>query len=326
MDRKKLTEALNLIRIKLDEGKMFFYEDVDTEELIESFKKIKYKEDGLVDMDSVDSKIKNTAIAFMGLQNLDKKSQNVGQAKTENLLKEYDSLYKQLMIGLRDLVLPRKDFFKKTLIQNSKYILRDSIIYRAGSIRFHLQLLLLVKSSIEKEFTADLKEIKNLHLRVQGTENMQQVFDDIVFHICSMFDYLGNLIALLYYGPNKIKLKWKGLLKSIKDLNSKLSKASVTSLLKQINNELVNPLFEYRANIFHYKKDSARGFQKTYLDKEFTNIDFNVGFPETLEKTLKIKCLEKLQSENLEEVNIINVALILSVESIKSIIEIIKKI
>jgi len=326
MDRKKLTEILESIKIKMEEGKMFFHEDVDTEELIESLKMIKYKEDGLVDMDSVDSKVKTTMIAFMELQNLDNESQNIGQAKIENSLKEYDSLNKQLTIGLRDLVFPRKDIFKKNPIQNSKYILRDSIIYRAGSVRFHLKLLLFIKGSIEKAFTEDLKKINDLPLMIQGTENMLQLFDDIVFHICSMFDYLGNLIGLLYCGQDKMKLKWNGILNSIMDKNNKLSKASIVPILEQTHKELVNPLFNYRTRLIHHKKDSARGLQKTYLGKEFTNIDFNVGFPEMLKKALKIKCLEKLQSKNQEEVNIIKVALILSVESIKNVLEIIKKI
>lgn len=41
------------------------------------------------------------------------------------------------------------------------------------------------------------------------------IFDDIVFHICSIFDYVANLIGLLYLG--KEKRKWNNIVRSARD-------------------------------------------------------------------------------------------------------------
>jgi len=260
------------------------------------------------------------------MENLNNESQNTDKKKIKKFLNDYDRLHKELLTNLVYLVLPRPNIFKTSPLQDSKFLLRDSIIYRSGSIRFHLDLLFLIKSSIEKRVSLDLSKFNDLPSIVQGTENTLQIFDDIIFHICSMFDYLGNLIGLLYYGEHKMRLKWNGLLDSIRDRNNKLSKTSIAPQCKQTNKELVDPLFNYRGRLIHYKKDKARGSQRISLNKEFANIDFNVGFPIMLKNSLKIKCLKDIKFGNQEEVNIHEIAIILSLDSIKRVIEIIKAI
>jgi len=254
-----------------------------------------------------------------------KKPIKICQEKPKDFLKEYNLSNKELIQQITHLVFPRRTL-KSTPLQDCKYRLRDSIIYRAESIRFHLELLFYTKNSIERKLILDLGKKDDLFLMILGRENLMQIFDDIVFHICSMFDYLGNLIGLLYCGQDRMKLKWNGVLKSIGDEKNELSKISIAPICKKIHKELVDPLFNYRGRLIHYNTDSARGSQKISIKEGFVNIDFDIGFPAMLKKSAKIKCLEKIKSEDQEEANIIEIARILSLESVRNTIEIIKNI
>ena len=108
------------------------------------------------------------------------------------------------------------------------FLLRDSIIYRLFSIRFHLHLISNIQDNIvksmEKKFPND-----DVELFLIGRDRLLYIFDDIVFGVCSLLDYIGNIIGLIYIGQHKANIKWNGCLKSCHDKSNMLNGYSKTN-------------------------------------------------------------------------------------------------
>jgi len=145
--------------------------------------------------------------------------------------------------------------------------LRDNVLYRAKSIRYHLLMLSNFEKSVTKQFMADQFDYKKrVDLMMYSVETQLFLLDDIVFHLISLFDYIGNLIGFTYYGEHRIKIKWKGIVKWCKNAPLEKKKTGkinvnnslVSNLILKYQQSLVYRLEEYRACLFHYGKDTTR--------------------------------------------------------------------
>lgn len=173
--------------------------------------------------------------------------------------------------------------------------LRDSIGYRIGCINFHLNALLKFELQILNKIQSNPFDIKmQNNLLMYSAEQHLFLLDDIVFHIISLFDYLGNLIGFRFYGRQRAKLKWKGIVGWCKNVTLEKRKTGKVN----VNNSIISPailkyqqslvfrLEEYRASLFHYGKDSAKS-QVTMNLMIPQRSKFTVGVPEDLQKWIK---------------------------------------
>jgi len=142
--------------------------------------------------------------------------------------------------------------------------LRESVLYRIECINYHLGMLLQLDKQVADKIRSVPIDIEMQNdLLVRSGNYLLFFLDDLVFHIVSLFDYLGNLIGFSFYGEDK--KAWKGV-KSYCDSRNrekndwgeeKIKNSRVCPVVLKYQRELMNKLEAYRAERFHYKKDSA---------------------------------------------------------------------
>jgi hypothetical protein len=110
-----------------------------------------------------------------------------------------------------------------------------------------------------------------------GRQEQVQLFDSIVFHSISLFDYLGNLMDYVCNDKGQMRLKWMGVVQSIRDPSNPLSRSPVANIIKNLHSELVDHLYKHRSDLIHYSADLA-GAQTTF-DLLANEHDFKVFAP-----------------------------------------------
>lgn len=188
-------------------------------------------------------------IQHLDLENIDKSFEEV-QSLINKVTKTFERVT-FLYMGRKTSVQDFKRF--------EKYLdLRNLIDYRLYCILYHLTFLLDIQlrfqDRIDKDPFDDEEQIKGMIL---GREQCLALFDSIIFHANSMYDYLANLIEYLYGNKYSHNKKWNGLLDSIKS-NSIQIDLPLRNLLIDVHNNFINRLFSYRSEVFHRKADSSK--------------------------------------------------------------------
>lgn len=171
------------------------------------------------------------------------------------------------------------------------YELRNNMHYKIRTARLHFRMLLGLQKSIEKNLTEMLVEdpgffyrfpMGNPHLE-RASDEMMGIYDSIVFHLSSSFDYLAMLIQFCFGKQQQKHLMWNGLSQSCFQANGEFSSKHFAQSVKQVNNSFVSKFNDYRADLIHRKKSSS------YANVSWEMYSHNV-------KT-KFVCSEKLKSE-----------------------------
>lgn len=170
------------------------------------------------------------------------------------------------------------------------YELRDNIHYRLQSSKLHFYLLLKRKMEIEARFGQMLEEnpqvfdgffMRNPHFEFAADEVMS-IYDSIIFHLSSAFDYLAMLIQFVFGKNPQTHLQWITLAKhcysDVSDFKNRIFKENI----KTVDREFVTKFNDYRAELIHRKKSTS-----------FTNVAWknNSGEVET-----KFQCSDKIKS------------------------------
>lgn len=153
---------------------------------------------------------------------------------------------------------------------NRVFRLRDSITYRIDSILFHYTLLLDIQvrfqERIDQNPFADELSFKYMML---AREQEVFLFDSIVFHIISLYDYLGNLIDYICCNKSQSRLKWNGVTKLLHDNgNSSLQKSDLKLIILKWDKDFVNTLYRHRSDLIHYNLDFGNAGYKMDIPNE----------------------------------------------------------
>jgi hypothetical protein len=140
-----------------------------------------------------------------------------------------------------------------------KYIhLRDSIIFRANCLLFHFNLLLNIQNIQAEQYKKAKYNSSDRQMQfLNFSEQQIFLFDSIVFHSISLFDYVGNTIEYFCGEKKEANHKWRGLAKSALDKNNKMSSYPIASEIISINSSFVQRLYDHRSDLIHYKTDLA---------------------------------------------------------------------
>ena len=165
--------------------------------------------------------------------------------------------------------------------------IRDSLIYRAWFVQWHVDYLQRQHRAFEKELQGQILEVLNSpQLLFTHRSVLSFIFDDIVFNSASMFDYIGNLVGLAYLGPNKTRLKWNGALNSSRDKSNPIYGAPVAEKLLIAHKEWVDHLMNYRGDTIHHKIDLGTAGHKFEISKEKLDVKLNAHIPCSLAKSI----------------------------------------
>jgi hypothetical protein len=175
------------------------------------------------------------------------------------------------------------------------YELRDNINYRIRSANLHFYLLLTRKFEIEQRFEEMLKEkptvfngfiMGNPHFE-RASDEMMALYDSIIFHLSSCFDYLAMLTQFIFGKNSESKLQWITLVKHCHNPNSEFAKRKFKQNIKIIDADFVSKFNDYRAELIHRKKSTS-----------FTNVTWQLNSGKVI---TKFECSEKIKT-NLKKV------------------------
>jgi hypothetical protein len=145
------------------------------------------------------------------------------------------------------------------------YELRDNINYRIRSANLHFYLLIIRKLEIEDRFAIMLKKdprvfsgfiMGNPHFEMAADEIMS-IYDSIIFHLSSSFDYLAMLTQFVFGKNPETKLQWITLVKHCHNQQSEFSKRKFIENIKKVDLEFVSKFNDYRAELIHRKKSTS---------------------------------------------------------------------
>ena len=175
------------------------------------------------------------------------------------------------------------------------YELRDSINYRIRSANLHFYLLIVRKFEIENRFAKMLKDkptvfngfiMGNPHFEMASDEIMA-IYDSIIFHLSSCFDYLAMLTQFVFGKNPQTKLQWITLVKHCHNNKSEFANRKFVENIKKVDSEFVSKFNDYRAELIHRKKSTA-----------FANVSWELNSGKV---TTQFKCSEKIKS-NLKKI------------------------
>ena len=163
-----------------------------------------------------------------------------------------------------------KFYIDSNFTDNKIYEFRDNILYRLRATRLHINLVVNLISSLDRELSEIFKN-ENGQLSMQihfenRKSDISALFDSIIFHTISAFDYVSNLVAFLSLKNHK-KLKWNELAQSVRDPKNEIYESSFSPLIDQLDREFVGRLYKHRSDLIHSGKDG----EKSSLSIELIN-------------------------------------------------------
>jgi hypothetical protein len=90
---------------------------------------------------------------------------------------------------------------------------------------------------------------------LDGGEQQFGLFDDLIFHSISLFDYVGNLADYACGTKGQMKLKWNGLVDACRDRNNEMSRSTIAETVLNLNKAFVDKLYKHRSQLIHIKSD-----------------------------------------------------------------------
>jgi hypothetical protein len=145
------------------------------------------------------------------------------------------------------------------------YELRENINYRIRSANLHFYLLLVRKLEIEHRFEKMLKDnpavfdgfiMGNPHFEMASDEIMA-LYDSIIFHLSSCFDYLAMLTQFVFGKNPESKLQWITLVKHCHNQHSEFANRKFIDNIKKVDADFVSKFNDYRAELIHRKKSTS---------------------------------------------------------------------
>lgn len=155
--------------------------------------------------------------------------------------------------------------FQNLLLKSS-----NDIFYRINSVNFHIRLLLDYSEAkpksghelidIAKPANLDEPILNNSHVKKIfnfSTQEASSLFDSVIYHITTLFDYMGSMINLIYNltGTKEESLKWSSLNRTSRDSNKKFHNLNAGKIVRDLNNDFVEPLYKHRSTLIHNRSD-----------------------------------------------------------------------
>lgn len=235
-----------------------------------------------------------------------KEIKDIGNPEEEfNRLTERFRLLHDRFIGI---AMDYKHYISSEMNDHEIFALRDNVLYRLHSARFHFQLLLehhvRIETRLQNLYKTKPEEFyqpgfEMYGIKDQSTKEIYSLFDSMVYHLCSIYDYLCRLINFSHGKEILVNPKWNVFF-HVKNLKNHIyCSQELTPKLKKIDDEFVYPLIAHRSHLIHTQHDIGS-----------FNLTFNLGGDKFGAKFYATK----LFRENFPEIQIGNEAYELTVK------------
>jgi hypothetical protein len=136
--------------------------------------------------------------------------------------------------------------------------------------------------------------VERIHLD-SAMEQAMYLLDDITFNAISLFDYFAGMIGYILDGDHGKKADWKKVYSTCSDSNNEKTKFSkslngmphLKKCVIKVQREVVKKLCDYRADIYHNKKDFAPG-ESSISDFNPKNANIIIKIPKRMASQLGI--------------------------------------
>ena len=212
---------------------------------------------------------------------------NIVDLKLEmkNALKDFQSIDNNMIaIGM-----DYKHYLDSSFNDKKIYEFRDSILYRLRATKLHINILVNLLNSLDQELTNIYSQNNgqmNMHIHFENRKSdISSIFDSVIFHIISAFDYVSNLVGFISL-KNQKKVKWTQLAKSVRDKKNELSKTNFSNLIDELDRTFIGRLYDHRSYLIHIGNDVGKSSLSIELikgkveTKIISSSTFNKNFSE----------------------------------------------
>lgn len=183
--------------------------------------------------------------------------------------RDYKFIYSETFraeLGVRTIGLIYHDHPSDKKSYDNVFRLKENIEYRLFSATHQYKVFLKELQSAE-DYLQDLytKTPRYIHPGTFPFGNpyfekveveLSSIFDSIIFHLSSVFDYLSHAICYMYFVNKEKTLYWPQLSKKVRgDFRNKYAMSSTLDL---IDRRFVGHLYDYRSRLFHHKRDKHK--------------------------------------------------------------------
>jgi hypothetical protein len=159
-----------------------------------------------------------------------------------------------------------KHFINTSNDEKNIFELRDTTLYRLYGANFHIEVLIRQYREIiieaqhlhntkTKEFWSQGFEFQSI--RNRSVYQISTLFDSIIYHLASIYDYIGNLCNYICgeTQSNTQAMKWSSLAKSVRVETNSFSKRKIAPIVNSVNNDFVDKLYGHRSFLIHTRGD-----------------------------------------------------------------------
>lgn len=174
-------------------------------------------------------------------------SVNYAQELEEIFSKISDINHNMVAIGM-----DYKFYIDSDITDSKIYEMRDGISYRLNAVLTHLGILNIILDNMDASMTSkyfDENELAFVYGDINCVESITALFDSIIFHTGSTFDYISNLVVYI----TKIKSnmdKWGQLANYARDDKHLFYNQGIGSLIRELD-QYVSRLYKVRSDIIH---------------------------------------------------------------------------
>ncbi len=188
----------------------------------------------------------------------------------ENPFEEFEKLtvrFKLLEDRFIAIAMDYKYYMDSEITNNEIFQLRDSVLFRLHSARFHFQLLLEYHQRVEQSLSKLFMEIGPIkfmnqsievkRIQSQSVKEIYSIFDSMIYHLCSIYDYLFRLINFTTGTETLQRPNWN---KYQNDKNKKyfhFCSKEMHEILKKMDREFVYPLYSHRSHLIHTENETG---------------------------------------------------------------------
>lgn len=165
---------------------------------------------------------------------------------------EFPKLYKEINLlnnRLTAISIDYKNYFTKNFVtsENSKIFsdMCSSLSFRLNCSTFHLELLCREIDLVEQEIQ-NINE-KHFSYLANNSQNFNYIFDSIIYHVTSLYDYIGSIINFIQEKKQEF-VKWNSIVQKHKN-----KKDQIYALTYKFHREFVDNLFKIRSKLIHDK-------------------------------------------------------------------------
>lgn len=180
--------------------------------------------------------------------------------------KDYESILAETWVlekGFRAITTMYHDHSADLATYEQVYFLKENIDYRlfSASHQYYIFLKQLIDSEnyLSKVYNENpgyvnpnTFPIGNPYFEKVERE-MSTLFDNLVFHLSSLFDYLSHAVCYMFFRNKEATLNWTKLARKVRgDLKGEFS---FCATIDKVDREFVAKLYDYRSRLLHQKRD-----------------------------------------------------------------------